>query len=142
MNRSKGLAAAACALVLGASMFAGMLPASASEDEHSSAGSNIGMTYKFKKAKFVGSVTSGRDSCLDKRVVKLFKARNNALFAKTRTNDAGRWSISAPKKSGKYYSKVVASEIVLDSGVDEYGHPWMHTLSCGGAKSGAVATTR
>lgn len=140
MKRSKTVAGVICALVLGASLFAGIVPAFAEEDETSRAGSQIDMTYKAKRGKFVGQVTSRRDACLGDRTVKLFKARNDALVGKTSTNDNGGWSIGGIRKgSGKYYSKVIGSEIVLDTGQDEYGNVWTHLLVCGAATSGDVA---
>lgn len=142
MKRSKSLAGVICALVLGGSMFAVVVPAFADSDEESSAGSQVTMTYKFKKQKFVGAVSSNNAKCLGDRVVKLFKAKNGKLAGKTRTNDAGGWSIAADKNSGKYYSKVIASEVTLKTGQDKYGRAWVHVLNCGGAKSDVESASR
>ena len=139
-KRMRSVAVALCALVLGASLIAGAVPASAHEDSTETARSKVSMVYKARKAKFKGLVTSSRDRCVGGRTVKLFKARNNALVGKTTTSASGSWAIRAKKNTGKYYSKVIAADYTLESGSDAYGNVWVHELLCFGAKSLTVTS--
>lgn len=137
---SKSAAGTLCALLVGAAMIATVAPALAHDDTSSSAGSAVNMVYKARKAKFVGTVSSANDKCVGGRTVKLFKARTGKLAGKTTTAAGGGWSISAPKNSGKYFSKVVAADYTLNTGQDSYGNVWVHDLFCNSDKSGVVTT--
>jgi len=135
-KHSKSVAGTLCALFVGAALVASIAPASAHTDSSSDSKSGIAMDYKPRKGKFVGKVTSEHGACVEGRTVKLFKARTGKKVGRTTTNATGGWSIAAAKRSGKYYSKVTASDVTLDTGVDKYGDTWVHSVFCMGARSG------
>ena len=68
------------------------------------------ISIRFEDGEFRGRVTSSRERCVKKRLVKVYKARPkrpDIFVGEDRTNDNGRYVVPKPKGlKGKFYSRV------------------------------------
>jgi hypothetical protein len=68
--------------------------------------SNV-LLYAQEKAKpFRGRVTAPGLACKQHRKVRVFRASNRRLVAKTKTNNHGRWFIPAHSPNGSFFARV------------------------------------
>ena len=114
-------------------LIAALAPAHAHHDNAGQAGTTLEMVYKARKDKFVGTVSSAADKCVGGRTVKVYKIRKDGTrkpLGSAKSSSAGVWSVPVADAHGLYGAKVAARSVTLDTGVDEYGNLWVHTLDC------------
>lgn len=113
-------------------VLAALAPAFAHDDETTTAGTTVNMSYKATRHKMVGLVVSKENKCVGDRKVKVYKItrKGKSPVGSAKTDLTGLWKVSLASAGGKYGATVVPKDITLDSGSDKYGNLWEHVLEC------------